>query len=42
MHCMNVVFVLLMDQTGMRLVCVNNQWRTVCDDSWDTAGVNLY
>ena len=39
---MNVVFVLLMDQTSMRVVCVNNQWGTVCDDSWDTAGVNLY
>ena len=22
-------------------VCVNNQWGTVCDDSWDTRGASL-
>ena len=22
-------------------ICINNQWGTICDDSWDERGVNL-
>lgn len=28
-------------QDGRLEICLNNEWGTVCDDSWDERGVNL-